>query len=635
MVSDSLQWLTDNWRQLASWFAGNTLTTLDWLIIVAYLVVTLAIGLYFTRRSGKDTTEYFISGRSMSWWLLGSSMIATSFAADTPLLITQYIRSEGIWANWVWFAIAIGQLLAVFSFSLFWRRAEVITDNQMIEMRYEGRPAAFLRGFKATLGATLYNFIVMGWVLTAMGDVSEVTLGIPKVAGVFICCVITLIYAAPGGFWAVVITDFFQLALAMGGMVVLAFYAVDAVGGLDAMRQALAGDPHMAFMPPTDKGFTFGSPIFSFLTFILVSWWASHNADGGGYMIQRMAAAKDERHSRLGLLWFVVGTYALRLWPWIIVAGVSFILFPVSDPQYAGLSGQRAFPMVMQSVLKHPGLMGLMIAVFLAAFMSTITTHVNWGASYLINDLYRRFMVKDAPEKHYVHVSYVASVVVLAVAGVVAMNMGTIAGAFEFVRAMGAGVGAILIMRWFWWRINAWTEIAALASSLAVTIAFEIASVVQYGADYKLFGSPLEFAGIKWIFAARIFVIVPVSLSAAVAITLVTRPTERARLVSFFRKVRPGGAWGDIPEEAGVRAAGLSWQSVFGWLASVGFIYTFTFGIGKLIFGPVALGWGLLAASVVFGVLTWLAIVWTSEAALRRRQDAPADAPAEARESAE
>jgi Na+/proline symporter len=598
--------LVSYWSQLVAWFGNNSLGALDWAIIIAYLVISLAIGLYFTRRSGKDTAEYFLSGRTLSWWLLGSSMIATSFAADTPLLVTEYIRSKGVWGNWTWMAIAIGQLFAVFSFSLFWRRSEVLTDNQLIEMRYSGRAAPFLRAFKALIGATLYNFIVMGWVLTAMGDVSEVALGIPKVAAVVICSVITLIYAAPGGFWAVVITDFFQLALAMGGMVVLAFYAVTAVGGLEPMRAALSSDPHMAFMPPREGGLAFGSPMFSFLTLILVSWWASHNADGGGYMMQRMASAKDERHSRLGLLWFVVGTYALRLWPWIIVAGVSLILFPTGDARYSSDEfHKQAFPMVMQAVLKHPGLMGLMIAVFLAAFMSTITTHVNWGASYIIHDLYRRFLVKDASEKHYVRVSYVASVVVLTVAGIVACNMGTISGAFEFVRAMGAGVGVILILRWFWWRINAWTEIAALASSLAIRIAFECAAFIQCGGEYELFNSKFTCGGITWDFTAMIFVIVPVSAAAAILATMLTQPTDRVRLVAFFRKVRPGGAWGSIPDEAGVTAAGLSWEGIAGWLASVAFIYCFTFGIGKVIFGPVLFGWELLLISAVCAWLTW------------------------------
>ena len=269
----------------------------------------------------------------------------------------------------------------------------------------------------------------------------------------------------------------------MGGMVVLAVYAVMAVGGLEPMRHALADDSHMAFMPPADKGFAFGSPIFSFLTFILVSWWASHNADGGGYMIQRMAAAKDERtraSDSCGSSWartrFACGRGSSS-------PASRSSCSRSSDPQYANLTGQKAFPMVMKTVLTHPGLMGLMIAVFLAAFMSTITTHVNWGASYLINDLYRRFIVRDATEKHYVRVSYVASVVVLVVAGVVAVNMGTIAGAFEFVRAMGAGIGAILILRWFWWRINAWTEIAALGTSLGVTLVFESGSAIQQAAS--------------------------------------------------------------------------------------------------------------------------------------------------------
>ena len=592
--------------QLADWFRQHHLTWLDWLIIAGYCAATLIIGFYFTRRSGKNMTDYFVSGRSMPWWLLGTSMIATTFAADTPLAVTSDIRKQGIWAEWFWFSLAVGQLLTVFSFSGFWRRAEVLTDNQLIEMRYSGKPAAALRGFKAALFATVFNLIVMGWVLTAIGDVSEVIIGIPKVPAIVIFSVITVVYCTAGGLWAVAATDLFQFALAMAGMVVLAFYAVSAVGGLDALRAAVAGDERMNFFPPMGGGAGIGTPLFGFLMFVLVRWWATHNADGGGYLIQRMAAAKDERHSRLGTLWFVIGLYAVRLWPWVIVAAVSLVLFPVTgDAAVDAELDRTAFPLVMKQVLTHPGLLGLMVTAFIGAFMSTIDTHLNWGASYIINDIYRRFFVKDASERHYVKVSYVANLVILALAGVVAANMGTIRKAWEFVGAMGAGVGAFLILRWFWWRINAWTEIAALSASVAVTGAFEVICAAQNRGAYKLFETPAAFAGIKWGFPEKLLVIIPVSFAAGMAATYLTEPTKRERLVEFFRKVRPSGAWGDIPVEAGVTPAGLSERGVAAWLASVGFIYCLTFGIGKLLFGPVYLGWTLLCDSAVFGWLAW------------------------------
>ncbi len=590
-------------NQLAVWYRTNPLVWQDWLIIFVYIAFALGVGAWFIRRSGKSMTDYYVSGRSLPWWLLGTSMIATSFAADTPLAITSYIRTKGVYANWMWMGLAVGQLLAVFSFSLFWRRSEVITDNQLIEMRYTGRPAAALRGFKAALFATVYNFIVLGWVLTAIGDVSEIIIGIPKVPAIIIFSVITLLYCTAGGLWAVAVTDLVQFGISMLGMIVLAFFAVKSIGGLDVLRASVADNPHMNFFPPAGEGaFRFGAPMFDFLMFILVGWWATPSADGGGYLIQRMAAAKDERHSRLGMLWFVIGTYAVRLWPWIIVAAVSLVLYPAAiTPDVSPLGEKAAFPLVMRDVLKHPGLLGLMVTVFVAAFMSTIDTHLNWGSSYIINDIYRRFFVKDASERHYVKVSYVANVVILAVAGVVAVYIHTIEAAWEFIRAMGAGIGVILILRWFYWRINAWTEIAALAASLGVTAFFEIAAVYQHGHAYRLFSTPATFFGVTWTFAAKMFVIIPVSLVAAHVATFLTAPVPRKTLIEFFRKVRPSGIWGSIPDEAGVKPAGLNARGVVGWLSSVAFLYTLTFGIGKVIFGPVWLGWALLAAAAAFG----------------------------------
>jgi len=591
------------------WLKSCSLGWIDWLIIAAYCVLSILVGLYFTRRASKSTDEYFVSGRSMTWWLLGTSMIATSFASDTPLAVTSYIRSSGVWANWWWFCFAIGQLLAIFSFSLFWRRAEVVTDNQLIEMRYSGNAAAALRGFKAAFGATVYNFIVMGWVLNSIGTITEVVVGIPKIPAIVIFSLVTLAYSAAGGIYAAVWTDLVQCVIMFGGMTVLACYAVAAAGGLDHVRQAVAADPRMSFMPPLGGG---GKPLLDFLSFILVSWWASLNADGGGYIIQRMASARNERHSQLATLWFVIGTYALRLWPWVVVAAVSLILYPsIPEPLNKEMGEKAAFPLVMKDVLKAPGLMGLLIAAFVAAFMSTISTHLNWGASYMINDIYRRFFVRNAGEKHYVRVSYAANVVILAVAGIVAVFITKIEGAWEFVRVLGAGVGVILILRWFWWRISAWTEIAALATSFVISLGFEAYAVYQAlwvdKVEYKLFGTPCHFAGVTWDFSAKLFVIVPVSLIAGIVATLLTRATDRERLVSFFRKVRPSGAWGDIAEEAGVKPDGMSREGVVGWIASIGFIYCFTFGIGKIIFGPTLLGMELL---IVSGICAWL--MWTT-----------------------
>jgi solute:Na+ symporter, SSS family len=630
-------------REFTSWIHGSTLGCLDWSIILGYCALTLAIGLYFTRRAGKNTDEYFVTGRSMGWGILGLSMIATSFASDTPLAVASLVRSRGVWANWWWISFAISQLMAVFSFSLFWRRAEVVTDNQLIEMRYSGRPAAVLRGFKAAFGATIYNFIVMGWILNSIGTVAEVVVGVPKVTAIVIFSLITLVYGAAGGIYATIWTDVIQFLIMLCGMIVLSFYAVGAVGGLGHMREALANNPHMTFLPTVDHAP--GAPmhglsaIFDFLTWMLIGWWASLNADGGGYLIQRMAAAKNERHSQLATMVFVIGMYVIRLWPMVLVVAASLLLYPAiagsplaSDPVIRDLGDKAAFPLVMKEVLKHPGLIGLLLTAFVAAFMSTISTHLNWGASYMIHDLYRRFVVRKASDKHYVRISYAANVVILACAGLVAAYISKIEGAWEFVRVTGAGVGVILILRWFWWRVNAWTEIAALATSLGVTLIFEALAVYQAlvvnRVEYKLFSTPCELCGVTWDFAAKLFVIIPLSFAAGLIATYATAPTDRSRLVAFFRKVRPGGAWGSIPTEAGVKGEGLSWSGIRGWLASVGFIYCLTFGIGKLIFGPTWQGWALIAASILFGVLTWIAMksVGTPQGAGRGSAGAPAQA---------
>jgi len=389
-------------------------------------------------------------------------MVATTFAADTPLAITELVRSDGIWRNWYWWCLALGGLLGVFFFSRLWRRAQVLTDNELIELRYSGRPAALLRGFKAIYFALLYNFIVMGWVINGMSAVASVTLGVGRNWAVWGCALVALLYSTASGFWGVVVTDFFQFILAMGGAIILAVLAVKYIGGMSELIEEVklsAGyqsDTLQFFpsLPGGSEGFL-STNFFTFLIFIFVMWWASHNADGGGYIIQRMSSCKNERHALLATLWFNLANYAFRVWPWVVVAVVSLVLFPsLSDDPIGDKAG---YPKVMMEVC-GPGVLGLLIASFLAAFMSTISTHLNWGASYLLNDVYRRFVKPDAEEKHYVWASRFATVFVMAGAAITATFMGSIARAWEFIWAMGCGIGPVLILRWFWWRINAWSE---------------------------------------------------------------------------------------------------------------------------------------------------------------------------------
>lgn len=588
---------------------GNPLHLIDWFIIAVYLAAALAVGYLFTRRSSSSTEEYFLSGRSLPWWIAGTSMVATTFAADTPLAITELVRAEGIWRNWYWWCLAMGGLLGVFFFSRLWRRAKVLTDNELIELRYSGRPAALLRGFKALYFSMLYNFIVMGWVINGMSAVASVSLGVERNWTVWGCALIALIYSTSSGFWGVVITDFFQFILAIGGAITLAVLAINHFGGMGEMLEQVRSAAgfqadRLNFFPAltTSEGGFFSSNVFTFLVFIGIMWWASHNADGGGYIIQRMSSCKDERHALLATLWFNLANYALRVWPWVIVAVVSLVLFPslADDP----LGDKAGYPRVMMEFC-GPGVLGLLITSFLAAFMSTISTHLNWGSSYLLNDVYRRFIRTNASEKHYVWISRFATLFVMGGAVLTAIHMGSIARAWEFIWAMGCGIGPVLILRWFWWRINAWSEISALASSIIVTIIFEIIAFIQTtqtGAPYSLFCNPPILFGLPLAIQHKAIIIVPISIITWVTVTLLTRPAPKEKLSSFYQRVHPGGIW---PNEWKMKWGTTKLRShLLNWALGVVFIYGATFGIGTLIFGNPIIGICLLLLAALCGFVS-------------------------------
>jgi SSS family transporter len=579
------------------------LHTLDWIIIAVYVAVTLALGLVFRKRASQSSEQYFLSGRSLPWWVLGTSMVATTFAADTPLAVTGFIRNHGIWYNWFGWHYVLSQMLAVFLFSRFWRRAEVVTDNELIELRYSGRPAAFLRGFKAGYFAIVYNFIVLGWVLKGLGTVAESVLGVDQQQAVLVGAALALSYALLAGFWGVVITDVMQFVLAMVGSIAVAVLAVRHVGGVGALQEKLAASPlfsenTLAFIPGGGLGWE--SDFVKFLVFVSLMWWASHNADGGGYIIQRMNAARDERHARGATLWFVVANNAVRYWPWIMVGLASLVIFP-SVP--AGKSEEAAYPLVMLTVL-GPGLLGLLLVSFFAAFMSTIDTHLNWGASYLVNDIYRRFVRPDASEKETVLAAKICVLLIMVCAVTVAFFLTSIGRAWLFVWAMGAGIGPVLILRWFWWRISAWSEIAALAASVVMAFGFEVAAAVQTGSDYQLFATPVRLGGMALQTHHKAMILVPVTMIAWIVVTLLTRPVHPDTLAGFYRRVRPGGAWGPVsaahPE---VVCDGLSWSRLGVWASGSVGVFGVLFGTGKLILGQPAAAAGLFALALAATVV--------------------------------
>ena len=593
---------------------------IDWTIILIYIAFSLGVGIYFSKRAKSSTEEYYLSGRTLPWWVVGTSMVATTFAADTPLAITEFVRGPGIWQNWFWWNLLMGSLLGVFLFSRLWRRAEVLTDNELLEIRYSGKPAAFLRAFKAGYFAILYNFIVMGWVINAMASVMAVMLNMDKWTAVWICVIIALIYAILSGFWGVVVTDLVQFCIAMFGSIALAIIAVNHVGGMEMLLEKLSGllgsdaihENTLKFIPPVpDANVTtsefWESPFSKFMIFISVMWWSHHGTDGGGYIIQRMSSAKNERHALLATLWFNLAHYALRVWPWIIVAVVSIVMFPMIPESYSELGVKAGYPLVMNTLL-GPGMKGILIVSFLAAFMSTIDTHLNWGSSYMINDIYKRFFKPNESEVHYVFVGKIFTIILMVLAAFTALKMQSISKAWEFIFSMGAGIGLVLILRWFWWRINAWSEITALATSISVTISLEVlawSQTIAAGDTYELFAaSPILF-GISLQVHHKLMIIVPLAIIAWLTATFLTKPEPVDKLKEFYNRVQPGGWWEPITAGYTHTLQPVSEGFFMQWIAGILMIYGFTFGIGNLIFQNYSLSVILFGFAGIGSYLVW------------------------------
>ncbi len=453
-----------------------SLTVLDWAIVVAYFALSIGIGFAFTKKGGESLEEYFVAGRNVPWWLAGAAMIATTFAADTPLVVTGLVAAHGVAGNWIWWNFVMSGTLTVFLYARLWRRAKVMTDVEFAEIRYSGRPATFLRGFRALYLALPINLIILGWVTLAMVKILQISLGIRPLWAVGVCFVITVGYSAAAGMWAVLWTDLVQLVIKMTAVILLAYFAVKKVGGIVALENGLAKhfgsvDAAISFLPPAGSAWM---PAIALFTFLAVQWWAAWypgaEPGGGGYVAQRIFSARTERDGILATLFFNVGHYALRPWPWILTGLATVLLYPAGVLVNGKPDHEAAYVQAMVDLMPA-GWKGFMLAGFAAAYMSTVGTHLNWGASYLVGDVYKRFLRKGASEKHYVAVSRWTTVGLFLLSIVVTLNLSSIEGAWRFLLAIGSGTGLVLILRWYWWRINAWSEIAAMLTSMVVSLA--------------------------------------------------------------------------------------------------------------------------------------------------------------------
>ena len=588
-----------------------SLSTLDITIIFSLFTIILLVGIYVGKSSGKNTNQYFLSGRNMPWWLLGISMVATTFSTDTPNLVTDIVRTNGVSGNWVWWAFLVTGLLTVFVYAKLWRKSEVKTDIEFYELRYGGKPARFLRSFRAIYLGIIFNVLAMAGVTLAAIKIGQVMLGLPPITTVVIAGCITVLFSAIGGFKGVVYTDFILFFVAMAGAFGAAYYIVGLpeVGGLEALIDHENVKDKLNILPSMDDTETF---VTLLIIPLAVQWWSSwypgSEPGGGGYVAQRMLAAKDENHAIGATFFYNIMHYALRPWPWIVVALASLIVFP----DLASI--QEAFPNVTEDKLGHDlaysamltklpsGLLGLVLASLAAAYMSTISTHLNWGASYVVNDFYKLQIKSDATEKHLVNIGRITTVILMIVSSLVALSLTNALQLFEIILMFGAGTGLIFILRWFWWRINAWTEISAMIASgiISILLTFTTQGDALFN-DGGMFPGYLKFPFVV-LFSTVIWLLV----------TFLTAPETDKVLFAFYTKTQPGGpGWEKIVTRAKKAKVSIiktteKWSVPNGILAMVlgcVLIYSCMFAIGNYIYGEYTMAISLTGIVFIFSFL--------------------------------
>ena len=569
------------------------MTVLDWTVVGIYMMLTMALGLWLSRRASRSMEEFFVGGRSIPWWLAGASMAATTFNVDTPLYVGGRTITFGVAGNWEWWAFVVAHVAMIYLFARLWRRAAIVTDIELIELRYAGRPAALLRGARAFLFALPINAIVIAYGMLAMRKVVEslgvweqfgVTGDAAKLWTVVIIAAVVLVYAAFAGLWGVVTTDFFQLVLALVGAIIVAVYAVAEIGGLDSMRdqlEAIGKQEHTEFFPRRDGSLM---PWGSFLAYLGIQWWAFRNADGGGVFIQRLVSVPSEADAERAAWFFNIINYVVRAWPWILVALIAMIVLPgLEDPE-------TAYPALMLRYLPA-GLLGLVFASLLAAFMSTVSSQVNWGASYLVNDVYRRFLDPGASQRRLVWMGRLTTVLITATAAAIAFNLTSVAQVFQFLIVLGTGSGALLILRWFWWRVNAWAEIAALFGSVIV-------GALTYT---PWFGGQT--------YGSRSLTTAAIVTGLWLVVMFVTRAEPAATLDAFYARARPGGAWGPVRARTGLSSRQNLVDDILRVVAGVATIMGANIAIGALLLQA----WMTAVVALLIGAMGTAFLVRTRE----------------------
>jgi len=563
------------------------LENIDWLIISAFFILSLVIGIIVSKKSGKDVTEFFLSGRKMPWWLLGISMVATTFSADTPNLVTDIVRTNGVAGNWIWWAFLLTGMLTVFVYAKLWRRSEVLTDLEFYELRYSGKGAAFLRGFRAFYLGAIFNVLIMASVCLAGIKIGGALLGLSPVETLLITCTITVIYSSIGGLRGIIITDFFQFILAMVATFWAAYEIVNLpqVAGLTNLLNHPDVIPKLNLIPDIADTDLF---IAVFIIPLAVQWWAvwypGAEPGGGGYVAQRMLSAKDEKNAIWATLLFNFMHYAIRPWPWILIALASIVVFPDLDSLRVAfpntiVGNDLAYPAMISFL--PPGLLGLLVASLIAAFMSTISTHLNWGSSYLVHDFYRRFFVKGKSETHYVSMGRVFTVLLMVFSAFFALFLNNSLQAFGIILQIGAGTGLIFILRWFWYRVNVYSELTAMIVSFLVAIMFEVIIPNNFSVEEKLIIG-VTITTISWLI-----------------VTLITPPSSMETLQNFYKKIQPGGpGWKKVIEESEAKGINITgkkekWDVPSGILCmlfgSIS-VYSILFGIGYLLYSKTTTG---------------------------------------------